>query len=300
MDSSVSGSFAIDAFEMRLADINAANLDQLHALSIGVGWPHRAEDWQFLRDVGYRVAASDEIGRVLASAMWFPHGPRFATIGMVITSPRLQSLGAGEWLMRRILAEQRGRELRLNATRAAQRLYLSLDFHPGKTVFQCQGEARGPHTMSDVPAGAELRGLEQADLAAMDQLDAEAFGASRSALLSALCRESVGVGLFRRGRLDAFALCRRFGRGHVVGPVVASCDGDAVTVVAPHIARHGGRFLRLDSHLAEGEFGTFLSQSGLPVFDTVLTMSIGGDFADLNRQSGGRPVTYALASQALG
>ena len=300
MDSSVSGSLAIDAFDVRLSDIDTVDIDQLHALSIGVGWPHRAEDWQFLRNVGRGIAASDEIGRVLGSAMWFPHGSGFATVGMVITSPRLQSLGAGELLMRRVLQEQEGREIRLNATRAARRLYLSLDFHPGKTVFQCQGEARRFQGTAGNPRGAELRRLRQADLAAIERLDAKAFGVSRRALLAALFRESVGFGLFRSDELRGFAFCRRFGRGHVIGPVAASCDEDAIAVVAPHIAMHQGRFLRLDTHLREGAFGAFLSQSGLPVFDTVLTMSLRRHVPERKSRSGGRPVTYALASHALG
>jgi hypothetical protein len=300
MDSSVSSSLAIDAFRLRLSNIDTVDLDQLHALSIGVGWPHRAEDWQFLRNVGRGIVASDEIGRVLGSVMWFPHGLDFATVGMVITSPRVQSLGAGEWLMRRILLEEQGRELRLNATRAARRLYLSLDFNPEKTVFQCQGEARAPERTPGVPLGAELRLLEEVDRAAIAELDAKAFGVSRGELLNALLLESVGFGLFRGGQLDAFALCRRFGRGHVVGPAVASRDEDAVAVVAPHISLHESRFLRLDTHLAEGGFGAFLAQSGLPVFDTVLTMSAGGRSPDFKSQFSGQPVTYALASQALG
>jgi GNAT superfamily N-acetyltransferase len=296
MDNSVSGSLAIDAFEVRLSDIDTVELDQLHALSIGVGWPHRAEDWQFLRNVGRGIAASDQIGRVLGSAMWFPQGSGFATVGMVITSPRLQSLGAGELLMRRILGEQQGCEFRLNATRAARRLYLSLDFHPERTVYQCQGEARRSLRIPAVPLGPELRRLEETDLAAIAELDARAFGVSRRTLLVALFQESVGFGLFRRGQLDAFALCRRFGRGHVVGPVAASRDEDAIAVVAPLVSLHAGHFLRLDTHFREAEFGAFLSQSGLPVFDTVLTMSLGRNFPDLKSQ----PVTYGLASQALG
>jgi Acetyltransferase (GNAT) domain len=232
--------------------------------------------------------------------MWFPHGSGFATVGMVITSPRLQSLGAGELLMRRFLQGQEGREIRLNATRAARRLYLSLDFHPGKTVFQCQGEARRFQGTAGNPRGAELRRLHQADLAAIARLDAKASGVSRRVLLAALFNESVGFGLFRNGELRGFALCRRFGRGQVIGPVAASCDEDAIAVVAPHIAMHQGRFLRLDTHLREGAFGAFLSQSGLPVFDTVLTMSLRRHVPERKSRSGGRPVTYALASHALG
>ena len=300
MDNSVSSSLSIDTFEVRLSEIDTVELDQLHALSIGVGWPHRAEDWQFLRNVGRGIVASDEIGRVLGSAMWFPQASGFATVGMVITSPRLQSLGAGELLMRRILQELQRREIRLNATRAARRLYLSLDFHPEKTVFQCQGEARRLQGTPPVPLGAELRRLQQADLAAIEELDTKAFGVSRRALLAALFKESVGFGLFRSGQLHGFALCRRFGRGHVIGPVAASCDEDAIAVIAPHIEMHERRFLRLDTHLREGAFGTFLSQSGLPVFDTVLTMSLRQPVPELGHRSGGHPVMYALASQALG
>ena len=142
MDLKPSGSLKIDTFSMRIGDIEGVELDRLHAHSLAVGWPHRAEDWQFLRESGEGVVALDEIGRVLGSAMWFAHGDDFATVGMVITSPRLQTLGAGQWLMKRVFDKVAGRDLRLNATRAARRLYLSLDFQPEKTVYQCQGIAR--------------------------------------------------------------------------------------------------------------------------------------------------------------
>jgi GNAT superfamily N-acetyltransferase len=71
----------------------------------------------------------------MGSAMWFPHGKDLATVGMVITSPRLQVLGTAQWLMKRVLFACRGRNLRLNATRAARKLYLSLGFRAEQTVF---------------------------------------------------------------------------------------------------------------------------------------------------------------------
>ncbi|MDE5444227.1 GNAT family N-acetyltransferase [Bradyrhizobium sp. CSA207] len=293
-------SLTIDAFDARAIDIDAVGLEQLYTLSIGVGWPHRPEDWQFLRDMGHGIAVHDEIGRLLGSAMWFPYGPDFATVGMVITSPRVQTRGTARWLMKHVLSACKGRSLRLNATRAARKLYLSLGFRNERTVFQRQGEAEHSGELTRPPEGAELRRLGERDLAAIAKLDAQAFGASRLALLAALLPQSVGFGLYRRGRLEAFALCRPFGRGHVVGPVVASHDKDAIVVIAPHVAAHEGEFLRLDTHLADGEFCSFLASSGLAFFDSVTTMSLGGEFRDPNVRSGRQPVTYALASQALG
>lgn len=301
MDTPLPERLAIDAFEIRLVDIHTVDIDQLHALSIAVRWPHRAEDWQFLLDNGQGLAALDEIGRVLGSAMWFPHGDTFATVGMVITSPRLQTLGTGNALMQAALDACKGRGIRLNATRAAKRLYLSLDFQSECLVYQCQGDATPYPDMAPHIADGELRPLQASDLAAIVQVDAAAFGVARPGLMASLVEKSVGAtGLFRDGALSAFALCRRFGRGHVVGPVVANSDQDARAVIAPHVATHAGTFLRVDTHLETSEFRTFLVAAGMPVFDTVTTMTKGVSFLNPNKLASGRPRTYGLATQALG
>jgi hypothetical protein len=82
-----------------ISAINEVDVMLLHALSIGVGWPHRPKDWDFLRRAGHGIVAVDGIGRVFGSAMWFPHGREFAPIGLVITSPRTQAqaLDDGSW-----------------------------------------------------------------------------------------------------------------------------------------------------------------------------------------------------------
>ncbi|CDX23910.1 GCN5-like N-acetyltransferase [Mesorhizobium sp. SOD10] len=295
-----SESLKIDAFSMQIGDIQGVELDRLHALSLSVGWPHRAEDWQFLREAGQGFVALDEIGRVLGSAMWFPHGASLATIGMVITSPRLQTLGAAQWLMKRVLDKISGRDLRLNATRAARRLYLSLDFQPEKTVYQCQGIARVPTTESPAEARGDIRILDASDIPAAIALDAAGFGVRRTALIEKLFGHSIGYGLFDGKKLTAFALCRPFGRGHVVGPVVAQSDADAVAIVRPHVVDHSGSFLRIDTHMDSGEFAAFLAHAGMPVFDTVLTMSLGKRLADFFGGGLAGPKTYALTSQTLG
>jgi len=287
----------VDAVSLHLLDIRQAPLDQLHALSIAVGWPHRAEDWQFLRAIGYGVAALDEIDRVLGSVMWFPQGDRFATLGMMIISPRLQTLGTGQWLMQKIQSDIGGRDIRLNATRAARRLYLSSDFVPERTVYQCQGEAR---LVADLPPpNGAVQALRPIDLASIIELDRLAYGADRSDLLARLLDLSSGYGLWRDGALVGFALCRRFGRGHVIGPVVAVQDADAIALAAPHLADLDGQFARIDTHYEQGAFAAFLARAGLSVYDTVLTMA-NGPGGRLVPPHAGAPLTYGLVTQALG
>ncbi|ABC94224.1 putative acetyltransferase protein (plasmid) [Rhizobium etli CFN 42] len=300
MSALTSESRLVDSFETRITGIDSVDLDKLHALSMSVAWPHRREDWQFLREFGQGIAAIDEIGRILGSAMWFPYDDRFATIGMVITSPRLQANGAGQWLMGHALDQVAGRNLGLNATRAARRLYLSLNFVREAPVFQCQGEAIAPPDV-ELPPSVAIRPVEAEDLEAIVELDRLAFGTDRTLLLTQLMAHSKGVVLVRAGRIEAFSLCRRFGRGHVIGPVVASSDADAIAVVHPHALEHTGSFLRLDTREKVGIFADFLSRCGLAVFDFVTTMSLGDPWLPSpGGQVGHRPKTYALVSQALG
>ncbi|MBY4609102.1 GNAT family N-acetyltransferase [Rhizobium sp. 9T] len=300
MSALTSESRFVDSFETRIADIDSVDIDKLHALSMSVAWPHRREDWQFLRDFGQGIAAIDEIGRIFGSAMWFPYGGRFATIGMVITSPRLQANGAGQWLMGHALDQVAGRNLGLNATRAARRLYMSLNFVREASVFQCHGEAILPPDV-ELPPGAAIRAVEADDLEAIAALDSLAFGADRTLLLARLLANSKGVVLIRAGRIEAFSLCRRFGRGHVIGPVVASNDADAIAVVHPHAVEHAGGFLRLDTREEGGTFADFLSRCGLPIYDIVTTMSRGEPWLPVpGRRGMHEPKTYALVSHTLG
>lgn len=291
---------ALDAFRVTMEDLAGVDVEKLHALSVMVGWPHRPEDWRLLRQFGQGFAALDEIGRVLGTAMWFPFGTEFATIGMVITSPRVQAQGAGRTMMEHVLAQTGARALGLNATRAARRLYLTLGFTPECTVFQHQGQAATPPA-APLPDGAALRDVGPGDIAALAVLDRVAYGADRTALLARLLELSRGVALLRGGRIQAFALCRPFGRGHVVGPVVASTDEDAIVVSRPHVADCAGSFLRVDTRQEEGGFSRFLSGSGLRLYDTVTSMSLRRPWpVSPARAVDGGPITYALVSQAVG
>ncbi len=280
-------------YEIAIRPMAEADLDQLHQLSIGVGWPHRPEDWRLVIGLGHGVVGCDTIGRVLGSAMWWPFGESFATVGMVITSPRLQAQGAGRELMDMIFAQSGARDLRLNSTKAGYRLYRSLGFEPDGRVFQHQGKALPP----PAPVGAlpGLRPVVRSDLDALACLDASAYGADRHQAIAALLSTSVGTLVERDGAAVGFALCRPFGRGHVVGPIVAEDDAMAIALLAPHVEAHQGEFLRVDTAQEQGAFGAFLESCGLTIFDTVTPMIRGRSHGP-----SGAARIFGLVNQALG
>ncbi|MHC4043420.1 GNAT family N-acetyltransferase [Bradyrhizobium sp. 23AC] len=285
----------VKSFELVAKDINDVDVKLLHALSIGVGWPHRPKDWDFLRRAGHGIVAVDGIGRVFGSAMWFPYSQEFATIGLVITSPRTQAQGTGRWLMEQVFERCGDRNLTLNSTHAAYHLYLSLGFTKEATVHLWQGEIVLPPPPVPGLAG-ELSSLSTADIGEIAALDERAFGTNRQKLL-ALLSEGASISVLRRGgETVGYSMKREFGRGHVIGPIVASNDCDAIHLTAVHLRNLAGQFVRVDTREQTGLFADFLQQSRLGMTDTVTTMSKGRRF--LNRKEN-EPWVYGLAGHAL-
>jgi GNAT superfamily N-acetyltransferase len=285
----------VKSFELMAKDINDVDVKLLHALSIGVGWPHRPKDWDFLRRAGHGIVAVDGIGRVFGSAMWFPYSQEFATIGLVITSPRTQAQGTGRWLMEQVFERCGDRNLTLNSTHAAYHLYLSLGFTKESTVYLWQGEMVSPPP--PVPGlSGELSSLSTANIGEIAALDERAFGTNRQKLL-ALLSEGASIAVLRRGgEAVGFSMKREFGRGHVIGPIIASNDCDAIHLTAVHLKDLAGQFVRVDTREPTGLFADFLQQSRLGITETVTTMSKGRRF--LNRKEN-QPWVYGLAGHAL-
>jgi hypothetical protein len=225
--------------------------------------------------------------------MWFPHGSNFATIGLVITSPRTQAQGNGRWLMEQVFAQCGDRHLSLNATRAAYGLYHALGFTEEGLVHMYQGE------VSPVPPARSLDGqlgdLSPGTLAEIATLDTAAFKVDRTPLLALLAERATTRVLRRGGVIVGYSMCREFGRGHVIGPLIASSDEDAIQLAAAHLEAFRGRFMRLDTR-SKGPFADYLRCNGLSIFETVTTMSKGRRF--LNEKQG-EPIVFGLAGHAL-
>lgn len=285
-------------YELRAGEMTHADVPQLHELSVSVVWPHRPEDWELAIRHGRGYVARDEIERLVGSGMWFPLGKTHAAIGMVITSPRLQDHGTGRWLMNLIMEEIGDRGLVLNATRPAYRLYISLGFMPLAPVFQHNGEVKStpdPHQLPALPE-AGIRPVEDADLRAVMALDRAAFGLERDSIMFEVLAQSHGTVLERSGAVRGFALCRRFGRGHVIGPVVAANEAEVLHLIAPIVAGHRGQFLRMDTRAPEGLLRRFLVAHGLVHHDTVTRMALGRALPAPE----GEARTFGLLNQAFG
>ncbi|MGQ3485870.1 GNAT family N-acetyltransferase [Roseovarius pacificus] len=250
-------------------------------LSQAVNWPHRAEDWELSLSVSKGVVAL--AGRqVVGTALCSDFGP-VATLNMIIVDAALRGRGLGRAVMERIIDLAGSREMRLVATTDGLPLYEKLGFKAESRVSQHQGQARAMSGDSSVTTGA----LE--DIARLARMDEAASGLSREGLLRKIA-ENGEVLLVDQG----FALLRDFGRGKVVGPIVAQNPVSARSLLSEAARRCEGQFLRID--LPE--------DSGLSDHAEALGLALVGGGIAMRRDA--RPVrdtefkTFALVSQALG
>jgi GNAT superfamily N-acetyltransferase len=280
--------------EVSLRPMREADLAAMHRLALEMSWPHRPEDLALMFALGGGVAATDRQGEVIGVGMWWGFGAAAGTIGMVLVTADRQGQGIGRALMETLIEQAGSRALMLNATAEGLALYERLGFGRIGLVRQHQARLAGPIAAPAAPA-AQIRRAVATDREALHALDEAAFGAPRTALITGLLTLGQAWVSEENKRVTGFVVQRDFGRGQVIGPVVAPTEDMAIALVAA--AAHGARpgVLRLDIPAHAQRLGDWLTASGLPPVGTVTTMLRGAWPA---AQSGAQ--RFGLAMQALG
>ena len=263
-----------------------------HRLSLSVRWPHRLEDWLILQRRGSGYVA-EERGTVVGTILVWKHDRRYAWLGMLIVDPARQGRGIGRKLISHALENMEGRAVLLNATPAGRPLFERLGFKVIHNQDRHQGVARNVPIVP-LARGERLRPLDPDDAARLASLGSRAAGMSRALVIERLLESAEGIVLARRGEPIGFAFCRRFGRGDLIGPVVAPDVQRAKVIISYWAAMYRGKFLRIDVNRATG-LGDWLDGLGLKKIESLVTLLNGTPPAT---DPGVR--TFALVSQSLG
>jgi GNAT superfamily N-acetyltransferase len=257
-------------------------------LSADAGWPHREEDWRLILDISHGFVAVQE-GEVVATALATPFG-NAAMVNMVIVDASLRRKGIARVMMERVMAVADPASWHLVATDAGLPLYEAFGFRRTGKIVRYQGN------VADVRSSGDACWGSTSDLAAVIRLDKAASGMDRAAMYSALSKEARIAVLRRSDGIVGHAFVRDFGRGRVVGPVVASSVGAAQSLISFIMSEDAGALLRVDTGVHTG-LGAWLERNGLSA-DTA-----GGIVMQAGTVASGPtgPVSvFALAAQALG
>ena len=269
----------------------AADIAAVHALSKVEQWPHRAVDLSAMLALGSGVVA-EMGGEIVASTMWWLCGDDAATLGMVIVARTHRGAGLGRIIMEAALDRIGDRSVVLNATEDGVPLYRKLGFTGVSEVLQHQG-ASFSAPLIPLDTGERIRPIGASDGDRVAALVEAATGLSRPAMMARLLDMGHGIVLDRDGELIGFALFRRFGRGYVIGPVVAPDLSRAQALIAQWLGSRSGEFTRLDI-TGESHLGDWLENLGIIRVGRVVTMVRGRE-----PQPAGPVRSFAIASQAL-
>jgi ribosomal protein S18 acetylase RimI-like enzyme len=286
--SASSTEYGVEYRTMRNDDLEAA-----WGLSMDQHWPHRPTDWKYALELGEGIVAEAD-GHLVGTAMRWLWGKTHATVGLVIVSESMRGRRIGGELMNRVLAGLEKRSVLLHATAAGRGLYERLGFVRTGEIRQHQGiAATAPLVALD--NGWRLRPFDRSDEPALFELDARARGWQRQEMLRMFIDSAERVMVLdHNGVLDGYAMLRRFGRGVVVGPVIASDIVGARALISHLVGLAAGRFVRMDLDFDSG-LATWVEELQLHRAGTVTAMTRGKQNA---APEGVR--LFALATQALG
>lgn len=269
-------------------------LDQAYRLSVQTAWPHRRQDWEFALELGHGEAVWDE-DTMVGVAMCWPFRLA-ATIGLIIVDQAYRGHRIGSNLVQRALQACGDQPVILHATPDGAGVYARYGFEAVGTVRQHQGQLQAlpPAPGTPAPTLKDWRQVPQHDIIRMDD---HATGMGRHRLIQNLLAQTgtQGVVASANHTLTGYAVIRDFGRGRVVGPVVANDATTAAHLIRTLLEREPGGFIRLDIPNQHHALQQLAEQAGLAHVDTV-TLMIRGETPITHA-----PLqTYALASQAYG
>lgn len=277
-----------EAGDVFLVPFAEQHLDGAFALSRALAWPFRIDDWAFALSVGRGFVLLHGT-RVIGTALGFFYGETHASVGMIIVADGEQGRGYGARLVDALLEAARGRSVILNATPEGRALYERRGFRSVGTIEQRQGVLP---VRLEAPPEEVVRSMRPDDLDAVARLDRAAAGLDRGAMLRRLIEAGEAFVLLRNGAPAGYVVSRLFGRGHVVGPVVADTPGEARLLIEAALSRLEGRFARIDTASDSG-IGSWLEEIGVRRMSEASTMVLG------TLAPSGPPRLFALANQSF-
>jgi GNAT superfamily N-acetyltransferase len=279
-----------DNDDVVLVPFGKEHLEGALALSQEMSWPYRLEDWAIALELGQGFVLLNGASTVVATAAWWPYGDDHASAGMIIVARAAQGRGHGARLMDALLAAAHSRAITLNSTAEGLALYERRGFVRSGVIQQHQGV---PDERHQAPPASRVRAMAAADVEAIARLDRRATGWARQPMLTRLLEVGDGHVLLRDGEPRGYAISRRFGRGHLIGPVVANSAADARALIEAALARLGQVFVRVDIPVTS-QLGEWLEGIGLRQVGDAITMVKGEPIAPA-----GPARVFALANQSF-
>jgi GNAT superfamily N-acetyltransferase len=207
--------------DLRLRVMTDEDISFANSLRALAGWNQTIADWRrFIALEPNGCFLAEYNGAPAGTATTIRYGDKIAWIGMVLVHPGQRRHGIGRALLSHCidyLKTCRIQSIILDATPLGQKLYETLGFEPEWTLTRWRG----------VVTEATPKPLPKIDLPKIAKLDAAAFGADRTELLTKVAANSQTAYLEDAG----FAMLRKGAHASYLGPVVATAPHTAIQLI---------------------------------------------------------------------
>jgi len=278
---------------MREADLPAA--DELRRVA---GWNQTLADWRRLLELapsGCFVACLGQ--NVVGCVTTTVYGATLAWVGMMLVHPDHRGKGIGKLLMQHSIrhAQEAGVGcIRLDATPLGRPLYEKLGFLPEWEVTRYRRDPGPVDTPSLIPPHYVRQAVE-GDWPAIDRIDAQGFGASRSHLLRRLVRDGAALLVVTDRSVSGWGMFRSGAGADYLGPMICQDSEGARALAAALLSRSHGRSLIWD--IPDPNLAAVALAKGLNAVPVrpLTRMRLGPDLSPSNVA-----MQFALADPALG
>lgn len=280
--------------KIQLRAMHHNDLSQGFRLSQQVNWPHRLDDWEQALSLGEGIVAQTESAIVGCAVLW-PWGEQRSTLGLVIVDAAYQGRGIGKCLMEGLLEKVPEGNIRLHATEMGKGLYEKYGFKRQCTISQHQTAQLPAISAPELAANELVRPLQKHELTSLIEHDFQSHGLYRPMLWQNLINSADIRVLEKSGIIRGYMAIRQFGRGYVIGPLLADDECSAQKLFCYGARLLAGKFVRVDTY-SNTDFADWLVQQGLPCVDAPIMMIRGEPWI----RPEGAMSDYSFMSQAMG
>ena len=262
---------------MKVRQMSEDDVPFANSLREIAGWNQTVRDWRGYLSYdpeGCFVAEVD--GKRAGTATTIRYGDRFGWIGMVLVHPDYRRLGIGTHLLNRAIArlkESGVRGIKLDATPMGRNVYVPIGFVDEYELSRYEVTAPAPNQA----ALDQVSPFADADFVAALQLDAEAFGAERAAVLRSLAVRNPELCFAVTGTtgVDGFLLAREGANAIQVGPWIARTQEVADQLLRALLHRADGRRVFIDVVAPNAAANALMRTHGFGVQRTLTRMFLG-------------------------
>jgi GNAT superfamily N-acetyltransferase len=247
------------------------------ALSNAANWNQNAADWRLFFDLGSGMGYSDQTGRLCATTMIIPLGPRFAWISVVLVADDMRRRGLAshltDWATQEL--NRSGTVPFLDATPAGREVYLRLGFRDCWWLERLIAQTPPSSAVMSVSTPA-IRPIDDSVWPRVLAYDAAIFGADRRAILTSFRNRVPAAALYveEAGRIVGFALARDGRLATQIGPLCADRADIAIALVT-HALSHVVFPVCIDLPVRHTAVRDWLSAHGFTVGRPFSRMALG-------------------------